>query len=67
MDSKFFSNEDIWDILKEDFFNAKCLDNNLTWKKYLDDKNLGIGWYATSSYHIIDEQKWLLSKIKYGI
>ena len=44
------------------------------WKVFLENKNLGIEHHpdhydmrGTSLYKIVDEKKWMLTRIKYGI
>lgn len=45
--------------------------NHYLYKEFINYKNLGIIWLINRSknhcYEIIDEKKWLLTKLKYGI
>lgn len=57
-----------------EFFKREYYWNNLDarWGDFIDRKDLGIkvkdlDAFELTEYIIIDEQKWLLSKIKYDI
>jgi hypothetical protein len=45
--------------------------NIFDWKEFIDLKDLGIRYIkrgiSNDLYNVVDEKKWLLAKIKYGI
>jgi hypothetical protein len=47
------------------------LSDGLEWHKFIELKDLGISCNAfaflNKNYYIEDKQKWMLSKLKYGI
>jgi hypothetical protein len=60
--------------LENVFYHEWLQDENLlNWKTFINEKDLGIIYFGRSlsknltEYEIIDEKKWLLAKIKYGI
>jgi hypothetical protein len=61
MDSNVIENENIYNFLKEEF-----LRTDWNWDKFIENKDLGIMHFVDDEYEIIDEKKWLLSKLKYG-
>jgi hypothetical protein len=60
-----------WSILI--LFYNKVVKTNVTFPSYVKSLDIGIefiGWLGSRDYYtykIIDEKKWTLSKIKYGI
>ncbi len=76
MDSKELYNPNILNTLMPYYvyqynFNKKesKIVAHIHWKDFIISKNLGIiplkGFYH--QYEIVDEKKWLIAKIKYGI
>lgn len=65
MESNSFINATIYIHFRNEYFSNK---NNL-WKTFIDSKDLGVIClsYLNDEYRIVDEKKWLLAKIKYGI
>jgi hypothetical protein len=51
----------------------ESINSTASWINFIEDKNLGITCIKSSihseddEYRIIDEKKWLLAKIKYGL
>jgi hypothetical protein len=62
MDSNVIENENIYNILYYEY----ALSNINAWSKFIKSKDLGIMHFVDDEYEIIDEKKWLLSKLKYG-
>lgn len=64
MDSDTFTNRNIYLYFREEshFINWK------NWKEFIKSKDLGIFCLDSLNdiYKIIDEKKWLLSKLKYN-
>lgn len=67
MASKYFFNKNILKTFRLEYMLESKLSS---WKKFIESKDLGIICVSYSSlddeYEIIDEKKWLLSKLKYG-
>lgn len=65
----------IFNIFKNEYYySSKYMDDetltdNEAWRMFLAEKDLGImSWdYRQQIYKIVDEHKWMLAKIKYGI
>ncbi len=77
MDSNIDPKNDLDSCLWEIFFDEYISQQDfLDWVDFMNKKDLGIkyAFYEKSklsegyiNYEIIDEKKWLLNKIKYGI
>jgi len=61
MDSNVIENENIYNVVKVEY-----LTQPLNWNKFIKNKDLGVIHLVDDEYKIIDEKKWLLSKLKYG-
>lgn len=71
--------EIVWQLFKDEYHNNSPIASKLTWFNFIKNKNLGIHFFkslhddgssiipATSTYIIVNEKKWLLTKLKYGI
>ena len=59
----------IYSILHLEWWWDYFSPNLTSWKDYILLKNLGLDVLNDSlhNYRIIDEKKWLLTKIKYGL
>jgi hypothetical protein len=59
----------IYFILHQEWWWDYFSPNLTSWKDYILLKNLGLDVLDDSlhTYRIIDEKKWLLTKIKYGL
>jgi hypothetical protein len=72
MDSKLFFSEDIWDMFQHEYYNQSHTERGSGWKLFISNKDLGIRYAPSYTqdlihvYEVMDEQKWLLSKLKYG-
>ena len=74
MDSDTFSTNTIYDKLRDEYFSCKWNDAG-DYIKFIKFKNLGIECIEINvdqkglidRYKIVDEKKWLINKIKYGI
>ena len=65
--------EDDNNVIFLTFYEKWCKDGRI-WEDFIISKNLGIVYVYTKyrenmyhTYRIIDEKKWALNKIKYGI
>ena len=64
-------NARLWRILHEEFLkNSSEESTYAAWISFIEGKDLGLrvsvkGHYLV--YKIIDERKWLLAKLKYGL
>lgn len=64
-------NARLWRILHKEFLKNFSEDSSYdAWISFIEGKDLGLavsvkGYYIV--YKIIDEQKWLLAKLKYGL
>jgi hypothetical protein len=71
MDSNTFKCEKIYEMFKRKWINIHSNGEesvNQLWKNYINALDLGIvsvSFYE-DTYKIIDEKKWIFSKIKYG-
>ena len=63
-------------VLIETFRMEFVYDSStMIWKEFINNKDLGIRYIQdlvinkrwTKCYDVVDEKKWLLAKIKYGI
>ena len=59
-------NDIIYHALKDDYLNREDF-YSLSWNEYLIEIDIGIQYNNGCRYKIIDKQKYMLSKIKYGI
>lgn len=73
MDSKIFFSEDIWDRFQHEYYaDQPCSGRGSGWKLFISNKDLGIRYSPSYTldlihvYEVVDEQKWLLTKLKYG-
>jgi hypothetical protein len=63
----------LWHIFTEGLRRSNFLDNNWfsdnKWKAYIKSLDIGVECdsITNSTYIIVDEKKWALTKIKYGI
>jgi len=63
----------LWNILTEGLRRSNFFDNNWffenKWKEYIKSLDIGVECdsITNSTYIIVDEKKWTLTKIKYGI
>ncbi len=69
MESNSFTNFihiSLYNVFKDDFLLQKD-----RWTDYIESKDLGVVSCFNSNnnslYKIVDEKKWLLAKIKYGL
>jgi hypothetical protein len=67
-----FENKKVWLNLKQKFFDEVELDGkeiSIHWKAFIDGLDIGINCltWVFDKYTIIDEKKWTVAKIKYGI
>ena len=53
----------IYIIFKQEFH----LHSSPIWNEFILEKNIGLVYYGNNRYRIVDEKKWMLTKIKYGI
>ena len=62
MDSDTFINKTIYEYYRVE-------SRFISWKKFIKSKDLGIICVDSLNhiYKIIDEKKWLINKIKYGL
>jgi hypothetical protein len=72
MDSKLFFSEDIWDRFQHEYYAKQPYTGRGGWKLFISNKDLGIRYTPSYTldlihvYEVVDEQKWLLTKLKYG-
>lgn len=68
MDSDILKNDLIYENLKDEFRFKLQREPYINWLTFIKSKDLGIVFNNnTDEYKIIDEQKWLLAKLKYGL
>lgn len=70
MESKTIKCPTIYHTFKHEFFCEQPQQNFLyEFSKFINSKDLGIISidYIYNIYEIVDEKKWLMAKIKYGI
>lgn len=48
-------------------FQAEFTRTNKRWSHFINNKDLGISYCINNIYTIVDNKKWLLAIIKYGI
>ena len=61
----------IYSVFSIEYRTSNAFNNGFGWKEFIDFKDLGIRHIKTGIdndlYNVVDEKKWLLAKIKYGI
>jgi len=70
MDSDTFINSNIYIHFRNEYYsNKNNLFKNDIWNNFIECKDLGVICLShfNDEYIIIDEKKWLLAKIKYGL
>lgn len=72
MDSKLFFNEEIWNRFQYEYRSTSTFEWR-SWEFFILGKDLGIKYRPSSAqdyfnhiYEIVDRNKWLLTKLKYG-
>ena len=68
MDSDFIIKNDVAIKIYNILYDEYAESNINAWSKFIKSKDLGIISlsYYDDEYRIVDEKKWLLTKIKYG-
>lgn len=56
-----------WDECFESINQIDKVSAPKNWKLFIEKKDLGIEYNYAANYSIVDEKKWLLSKLKYGL
>ena len=68
MDSDILKNDLIYENLKDEFRFKLQREPYINWLTFIKSKDLGIVFNNnTDEYKIIDEKKWAIARIKYGI
>lgn len=76
MESDIFTDSKLLDLFWDDMFaTTKVPMGSLRlakmWKIYIENKDIGLEFIKFAAfedtYKIVDEKKWMLAKIKYGI
>jgi len=69
----------VWHLFAKEYEDNVSWISRKTWKEFIENKDLGIHFVknyvdihcnlncTSSAYFIVDERKWLLTKLKYGI
>ncbi len=65
MESNIFINSNIYIHFRNEYLSN---ENNI-WNNFIESKDLGVICLSCvkDEYKIVDEKKWLITKIKYGI
>ena len=69
MDSDTFINSTIYIHFRNEYYsNNNNLFKNNIWNNFIESKDLGVICLShfNDEYKIVDEKKWMLTKIKYG-
>ena len=68
MASDTFYNTTIYIHFRNEYYsNNNNLFKNNIWNNFIESKDLGVICLSfNDEYKIVDEKKWLLSKLKYG-
>ncbi len=48
-------------------FKDEWAGRRMWWSFFINTKDLGIRYECSDTYKIVDEKKWLLAKLKYGV
>lgn len=59
-------NDTVYSALQYEF-EAEYIRTNKQWSDFIKDKDIGIQYFIKKVYTIVDQKKWLLAKIKYGL
>ena len=62
-----FESDVFWDECFESINFVDNMSDFKRWKYFIEKKDLGIEYNYAANYSIVDEKKWLLSKLKYGL
>ena len=61
------SDNAIYECFKEEFL----MSGRIVWESFIESKDIGLKyfWYSKAGhgYYIIDERKWMLAVLKYGL
>ena len=69
MESKIFKTNSVYDSFRKEWIAAY----SIVWSEFIEEKDIGIKavedsiFLVTHEYEVIDEKKWLIARIKYGI